>query len=43
MKNFEFYSPTHYVFGRGAELKAGVELARLGCSMCWCTTAAGRR
>lgn len=31
MKNFEFYSPTHYVFGRGAELKAGVELARLGC------------
>lgn len=30
MKNFEFYSPTHYIFGRGAELRAGEELKRLG-------------
>ena len=30
MKDFEFFSPTHYVFGKGAELKAGAELARLG-------------
>lgn len=30
MKNFEFFSPTHYVFGRGAENKAGDELKKLG-------------
>ena len=30
MKNFEFFSPTHYIFGRGAENKAGDELKKLG-------------
>lgn len=30
MKNFEFFSPTHYVFGRGAESKAGEELKKIG-------------
>lgn len=30
MENFEFVSPTHFVFGRGAESKVGTELAHRG-------------
>lgn len=30
MKDFEFYAPTHYIFGKGVAERAGEELARLG-------------
>ena len=30
MENFEFVSPTHFVFGRGAEEKVGAKLAERG-------------
>ena len=30
MENFEFVSPTHFVFGRGAEQKVGAKLAERG-------------
>ena len=30
MENFEFISPTHFVFGRGAELQVGAKLAERG-------------
>ena len=30
MENFEFVSPTHFVFGRGAELQVGPKLAERG-------------
>ena len=28
MENFEFVSPTHFVFGKGAEEQVGSKLAR---------------
>ena len=30
MENFEFVSPTHFVFGRGAEEQVGEKLAAAG-------------
>lgn len=30
MENFEFVSPTHFVFGRGAEEKVGAKLVERG-------------
>jgi len=30
MENFEFVSPTHFVFGRGAEEQVGAKLAEAG-------------
>ena len=30
MENFEFVSPTHFVFGRDAELQVGEKLAERG-------------
>lgn len=30
MENFEFVSPTHFVFGRGVENEVGAKLAAVG-------------
>lgn len=30
MENFEFVSPTHFVFGRGVEKQVGAKLAERG-------------
>ena len=43
MENFEFVSPTHFVFGRGAEEKVGAKLASAAQSGCCCISAAPAR
>lgn len=41
MENFEFVSPTHFVFGKGAEEQVGSKLAECGARVrCCCTSAA---
>lgn len=34
MLNFEFFLPTHFVFGKDAECQAGAKIKALGAPMC---------
>ncbi len=43
MEDFEFVSPTHFVFGRGVEEQVGAKLAERGARRPSCTSAGRAR